>query len=68
VACSSINAFAPSMRHTGRSSLRMTAAAGDKVPAVDLDFGFPPEKVNMAERFASKKAIIVGLPGAFTPT
>lgn len=33
-----------------------------------LDYGFPPEKVNLAERVAGKKVILVGLPGAFTPT
>ena len=33
-----------------------------------LDLGFPPEKINLAERIAGKKVIIVGLPGAFTPT
>ena len=44
-------------------------AVGDKFPAVDLDFGFdPPAKVPMAERLAGKKTIVVGLPGAFTPT
>lgn len=38
------------------------------MPAVSMDFGFPPMKINMAERLAGKKTIIVGLPGAFTPT
>ena len=33
-----------------------------------LDFGFPPQKINLAERVANKKVILVGLPGAFTPT
>jgi len=42
-------------------------AVGDKIPAVSVDFGFPPAKVDMAERCAGKKTIIVGLPGAFTP-
>jgi 2-Cys peroxiredoxin 5 len=41
---------------------------GTKVPSLELDFGFPPSKVNLAERVAGKKVIIVGLPGAFTPT
>ena len=41
---------------------------GQKVPSLDLDFGFPPAKVNLAERAAGKKVIVVGLPGAFTPT
>ena len=41
---------------------------GTKAPSVDLDLGFPPSKVNLAERVAGKKVILVGLPGAFTPT
>ena len=53
-------------------SLAVAATAavtvGDTFPAIDLDFGFPPEKVSMTERLANKKTILVGLPGAFTPT
>jgi len=42
---------------------------GDKIPSsISLDYGFPPEKINLAERIAGKKVVIVGLPGAFTPT
>ena len=41
---------------------------GNKVPSIDLDLGFPPEKINLANRVAGKKVIVVGLPGAFTPT
>jgi outer membrane murein-binding lipoprotein Lpp len=43
------------------------AAVGDAFPTVDVDFGFPPTKVNMGERLKGKKTIVVGLPGAFTP-
>jgi peroxiredoxin len=43
-------------------------AIGSKLPDVEIDFGFPPEKVNLAERVKGKRVIIVGLPGAFTPT
>jgi hypothetical protein len=43
-------------------------AAGVKVPSIELDHGFPPKKVNVAEHVAGKKVIILGLPGAFTPT
>lgn len=39
-----------------------------KLPYVNLHYGFPPEFVNMASYTAGKKMIIVGLPGAFTPT
>jgi len=41
---------------------------GDKLPSIELDHGFPPKKVNLAERAKGRNIILVGLPGAFTPT
>jgi hypothetical protein len=41
---------------------------GDKIPATSLDFGFPPQKVFLPEYTSGKKMLIIGLPGAFTPT
>lgn len=42
---------------------------GDKIATdVDLHFGFPPESINLSQRIKNKKVILVGLPGAFTPT
>lgn len=50
---------------SGASAIKV----GDSVPKnVDLHFGFPPEKINLEERVAGKNVILVGLPGAFTPT
>ena len=43
-------------------------AVGDSLPSVEIDLGFPPSKVNVAEYVAGKKVILMGLPGAFTPT
>jgi hypothetical protein len=45
-----------------------TIKTGDKIPAASLDFGFPPEKVFLPEYTSGKKMLIIGLPGAFTPT
>ena len=41
---------------------------GDKIPAVNLHFGFPPTMVNAAEYCAGRNVVVIGLPGAFTPT
>jgi peroxiredoxin len=35
---------------------------------VKLDLGFPPEKFDLAGFAKGKKIVLVGLPGAFTPT
>ena len=43
-------------------------APGAKLPAVELDSGFPPEKIDILEYTKGKNVFIVGLPGAFTPT
>jgi peroxiredoxin len=45
-----------------------TIKVNDKLPFIDLHFGFPPDIVNIAMYGANKKMIVVGLPGAFTPT
>jgi hypothetical protein len=40
----------------------------DKLPMIDLHYGFPPQYVNSAFYAANKNVLILCLPGAFTPT
>jgi peroxiredoxin len=50
---------------TGASAVKV----GDSIPSdLELHYGFPPERINIGARVAGKKVILVGLPGAFTPT
>jgi len=41
---------------------------GDSIPSIELHHNFPPEKIDLADRLANKNVVLVGLPGAFTPT
>jgi hypothetical protein len=50
------------------SSPSSPVKVGDKVPPAVLHFGFPPQKVFLPSYAANKKMILIGLPGAFTPT
>jgi len=60
----------------GRKSTKMMAAVGeapnvkvgDKVPDVTFDSDFPPQKVKLRDLTKGKRVVLVGLPGAFTPT
>jgi hypothetical protein len=44
----------------------MVIKAGDKVPNVDIHYGFPPESVNVLDYTKGKMIVLLGLPGAFT--
>jgi peroxiredoxin len=41
---------------------------GSKLPSAKMHQGFPPEMVDLATKCKGKKLVLVGLPGAFTPT
>ena len=43
-------------------------AKGQMIPNVSLDNGFPPKKVPLSEIIGGKKVVMLGLPGALTPT
>jgi hypothetical protein len=58
----------PALCAASNSNVPPLLKIGDKLPAISLDYGFPPEKVDLAARTAGKKTIVIGLPGAFTPT
>jgi hypothetical protein len=47
---------------------RSFASVGDSLPSVELHQSFPPKKYNLADFAKNKNILLVGLPGAFTPT
>jgi peroxiredoxin len=49
-------------------SLTRAINVGDTIPSKELHHNFPPEKINLYERIFDKNVVLVGLPGAFTPT
>jgi len=56
------------MGNSAASNAGKTIAKGMKLPNVTLDKGFPPKKIPLQEIIGGKKVVMVGLPGAFTPT
>lgn len=53
-------------RNFSQSAVR-AVAVGDKIPTASLYEGSPGNDVNLSEELAQKKALIVGVPGAFSP-
>jgi len=42
---------------------------GDAIPSdMTLHHGFPPQDISLDARLKGKNVLMVGLPGAFTPT
>jgi peroxiredoxin len=57
--------------HTNRfTTAFLSTMAPTSMPSVEIfSATFPdPKKINIADYCAGKKVILVGLPGAFTPT
>jgi peroxiredoxin len=48
----------------------MTISAGERLPEASLFVhgGSGPEKKSVADLFAGRKIVLIGMPGAFTPT
>ena len=63
-----VGAFAPSSMKSRSTALNI--AVGDNLPSAEIfKDSFPDvEKVDVAAYAKGKNIIIVGLPGAFTPT
>lgn len=56
-------------RKTNASVVALQAiSVGDSIPNIGLDDNFPPEKFMLGDYCKDKKVVLVGLPGAFTPT
>lgn len=49
------------------SSARSLIKVGDSIPSVNLVENSPGNQVDLAEEVNGKKALIIGVPGAFSP-
>jgi len=65
-----LSRFTASQRVMGRlpQARFMYGNPGHPIPNVAMHKGFPPEKVKLNDFCKGKKVVLVGLPGAFTPT
>lgn len=50
-----------------RNSFRSYAAIGDRIPSISVYEGSPGNDVNLAEEASSGKAVVIGIPGCFSP-
>lgn len=57
----------PRLARSFSSSCSRFVVVGDKIPSATLFEGSPGNDVNLAEEAKSGKAVIVGIPGAFSP-
>lgn len=61
------NLVRPQLARSFTSSAARFVSVGDKIPSVKLFEGSPGNDVNLAEEAAEGKAVIIGVPGAFSP-
>ncbi|CUM66763.1 uncharacterized protein PRCAT00004444001 [Priceomyces carsonii] len=57
----------PQLVRTFKLSVPRSIAAGEKLPSVSLFKGSPGNDVNIAKEIGNSKAVIIGVPGAFSP-
>lgn len=57
----------PALAAPAQAAGGRVVAVGDRIMG-SLQSGFPPTKCDMEDLCASRKVLLVGLPGAFTPT
>jgi hypothetical protein len=68
-ATGSVGAFAPTAFVGRQQSTAAHVKGGDTLPSATLFQDFPdPQSIDIADYVKDKNVIIVGLPGAFTPT
>jgi len=55
-------------RPRGLAGAAAPVRVGDAVPDLEVQIGWPPKPVALRERLRNRRVVVVGLPGAFTPT
>ena len=54
-------------RASFHSSARSLVKVGDSIPSINLVENSPGNQVNLSEQIGTGKALIIGVPGAFSP-
>ena len=64
---SAVLGFRPQLTRSFTASAIRSVSVGDKLPKANLFEGSPGNLVSLTEEIGSGKAVIVGVPGAFSP-